>query len=315
MRKIALSFATFAAIIVLILPATPAQALDAKTFVRSDGSGSTCTRGSPCGTVAAAVAAAVDGGEVNCLDSGPIQGGLINKSITIDCAGSPATVVPAAFGGTGIVVNGAGIVVKIRNLTLNGTTSSIGIDFVNGAALFVENCVVMNFNSSPALGIRFNPSAAGSQLAVTDTVIDNNGIAPSTGGGIQVAPAGGSAGVVLNRVRLGFNVTAMVLSGAIGAVLRDSVVNSSRANSVIVGNATLTVERSSLLNNKGPAIITFTGAFIRIGDSTIAGNESAIGCCFFGGTVQSFKENHIAGNGNDNTPLTAFPGPGGTPLQ
>jgi len=33
--------------------------------------------------------------------------------------------------------------------------------------------------------------------------------------------------------------------------------------------------------------------------------------CFF----QSFKNNHTAGNGTDGTPIGAFPGAGGTPLQ
>jgi hypothetical protein len=34
-----------------------------------------------------------------------------------------------------------------------------------------------------------------------------------------------------------------------------------------------------------------------------------------GGFFQSFKNNHTAGNGTDGTPIGAFPGAGGTPLQ
>ena len=34
-----------------------------------------------------------------------------------------------------------------------------------------------------------------------------------------------------------------------------------------------------------------------------------------GGFLQSFKNNHTAGNGTDDTPIGAFPGAGGTPLQ
>ena len=34
-----------------------------------------------------------------------------------------------------------------------------------------------------------------------------------------------------------------------------------------------------------------------------------------GGILQSFKNNVVAANGTDGTPMTAFPGPGGTPLQ
>src|SRR4051794_19481696 len=212
----------------LLLQSAPAQALDLKTFVASFGNpGAACTRADPCLDFDRAVSQTADGGEVNCLDSGPVGGGTIGKSVTIDCGGTAATALPIVPG-TVFAVNGNGIVVRFRNLTLDGTASTIGIDFQNGAALFVENCVIMNFKVDPALGIRFNPSAAGSQLIVTDTIINNNGVVTSgIGGGIQASLVGGTAGVVLNRVRLEFNATAMVLNGAIGAAMRDSIVSSS----------------------------------------------------------------------------------------
>src|SRR5205807_8523772 len=123
-----------------------------------------------------------------------------------------------------------------------------------------------------------------SQLIVSDTVIADNGIAPSTGGGIQVAPvAGGSAGVVLNRVRLGFNVTAMALissNGEIGAVMTDSVVTASRSNGILsiasqfIG---FTIKHSRLLNNAGAAIQSSgANSLVRIAESTIAGNVTGV---------------------------------------
>jgi hypothetical protein len=39
------------------------------------------------------------------------------------------------------------------------------------------------------------------------------------------------------------------------------------------------------------------------------------GVSFAGATMQSFKNNQIAGNNTDGTPIPAFPGPGGTALQ
>src|SRR5207249_1115713 len=100
-----------------------------------------------------------------------------------------------------------------------------------------ENCVIRDMTTTSALAIRFQPSTPGAQLVVSDTIIKNNGSAPSTGGGIQVAPAvGGSAGVVLNRVTFEYNVTAMVLNsanGSIGMTMTDSIVSSSKSNGIL----------------------------------------------------------------------------------
>ena len=314
MRPTAFLSASLAAMLVALLPAPPAQALNQKSFVSSTGGGTTCTRTSPCANFQDAHDATDAGGEINCLDSGPFGGATISRSMTIDCAGLAAT-------SNGLAVNGASIIVRIRNLSMK-TFGFVGIDFVNGAALFVENCIIKDFGGT-AIGIRFTPSAPGSQLIVTDTVIDNNGVTPSTGGGIQIAPAaGGSAGVVLSRVRLGFNVTAMVLSsgnGAIGAVMTDSVVTSSRSNGILslAGASVInfTIESSKLVNNVGVAIQSSgANSTVRISDSTIADNQTGVSAVS-GGVVQSYKDNRIGGNGTDGTPLAAFPGPGGTPLQ
>src|SRR3954464_8142602 len=136
--KIARSRFTSAAWFPPLLQAAPAQALDLKTFVASFGNpGAACTRADPCLDFDRAVSQTAYGGEVNCLDSGPVGGGTITKSVTIDCGGTAATALPLVPG-TVFAVNGAGIVVRFRNLTLNGTGSTIGIDFQNGAAMFIE---------------------------------------------------------------------------------------------------------------------------------------------------------------------------------
>src|SRR5262249_40604232 len=154
-----------------------------------------------------------------------------------------------------LTVDGAGIIVILRNMTIDSsnpsTPGAIGINVVQAASLHVEYCTIRGF-TGPA--IKFAPSAPGSQLAVSDTVITDNG-SGAAGGGIQIAPAAGGVGVVLNRVTFGFNVTAMVLysgNGSIGAVMRDSVVSASKSNGIlaIAGQPlNLAIERSSLVNN------------------------------------------------------------------
>lgn len=91
---------------------------------------------------------------------------------------------------------------RIRNLTFDGAFGSgVGIDFNNGATLFVENCVFQNFNSVSATAIRFRPANVVAKLNVSDTTISNNGTAAIGGGilansaarGIRVNPASGTS--------------------------------------------------------------------------------------------------------------------------
>src|SRR5882757_1106367 len=86
MAKCALISLNVAVILVALLPVVPAQAANTTSFVSSTGSGTACTRAIPCGDFGVAAAATATGGEIGCLDTGPIQGGSLTKSVTIDCA-------------------------------------------------------------------------------------------------------------------------------------------------------------------------------------------------------------------------------------
>ena len=72
---------------------------------------------------------------------------------------------------------------------------------------------------------------------------------------------------------------------------------------------------SDLINfNAGVgAAVAGSSATLLLGGNTIAANVTGVSNSL--GTLQSFKDNRIALNGTDGTPITAFPGPGGTPLQ
>ena len=151
------------------------------SFVSSTGFGSACTRAAPCGGFSSAAVVTNSGGQINCLDSGPYPGFTLTKSLTIDCAGTAAAV-------SAIGMSGTGLVVKIRNIVINGSfIGGIGglVDFTGGGSLFIENCLIENgVNTS---GIHFAPQLAGSRLFVTDTKITNTG-SGATGGGIVINP-------------------------------------------------------------------------------------------------------------------------------
>src|SRR3954454_11052905 len=198
MKTAALLFSSLAIFLVTLLPVAPAQAAP-RTWVASYGSGTTCSRSLPCAFFQFAHNAADAGGEINCIDAGDFGGADITKSITIDCGGT--------FGGagtTGFAVNTAGVVLRLRNLSINGTggigNSSAGISFFNGTALIVENCTIAGPFAlfSVTSGIIFGPSPAGAQLVVTDTSFTNNG-SGLAGAAILVKPqSGGTARVALN---------------------------------------------------------------------------------------------------------------------
>ena len=75
-----------------------------------------------------------------------------------------------------------------------------------------------------------------------------------------------------------------------------------------------TINKSTISFNAGVgAAVANPSATLRIGNSTIVGN--ATGVSNANGTLQTFTNNFIASNASNGTPITAFPGPGGQPLQ
>jgi hypothetical protein len=315
MRNCMHAFVGIFAAATLVLSGAPALALLHVTYVSDLGSdNNNCTLATPCATITAALAQTDDGGEIACLNGYSANQNFLNgqvsiaKSVTIDCGGYGGTIVNPT-----VTINGPGIVVRFRNVSLQSFSGAqSAIDFINGSALYLENCLIHGFSG---IAVKFRPSTPGSQLLITNTIFAENGTAPSTGGGLQVLPqSGGSAGIVLDHATFNFNVTAMVLnssSGGIGANMKDSLVTSSRSNGILSQAGTtinFIIDHSSLTNNIGAAIQS-SGASSRvfINDSTIFGNDMGVSVVS-GGSVLSYKNNRINGNVTDGTPLAPVPG-------
>jgi hypothetical protein len=304
MGKFTLLSTSLVVMFAALLAAAPARAQNYITFVKSTGSGTMCTLVAPCGSLQAAHDVTSVGGEIHCLDSGFVFGVLIAKSITIDCAGQ-ATVIDT------IAVAAPGIVVTIRNLTLDGFgIYSAGIVFYEGAALLVENCVIENYNGgSPTGGIRFQPSSSGSKLVVIDTVVRNSGKA-STGGGVVINPAsGGSAQIVLNRVTVDKNIFGIVVdgtgsTGGINMAVTDSVSSGNLNDGIIAttpaGGAPIGVYvRNTGVANNGFGIRSIgSNVTVRVDRSSVTGN--GIGLSASGsGALLTFGNNAVRANGSD----------------
>lgn len=299
--------------------AAPASAQATRTWVSGVGDDANpCSRTAPCKTFYGAFLKTAAAGEINCLDSGAYGTLTITKAITIDCATHEAGML-ATSGATGIIVNaGAGDVVMLRGLDINGAGSGInGIRFIAGAALHVHDSQIHGFRSATAgqgNGILFAPTGA-SELYVIDSRIFNNGGA-NVGSGIEVAPAaGGSAKVVvrntviLDNVNIGvrFNTTGNTApAGLVGAL--QSVEVSGSAQGVVAftpastTTAKVTISDSSIVNNTGFGLLAAGAtATMWVGSTTISGNATGVNVIAGGAQINTFGDNYLIGNTADGT--------------
>jgi hypothetical protein len=296
--QIACLLAAFAAVVSL----SPAQA---QVYASPAGTATSCTASAPCklDTAISVAAAAGNGAEVACIggaagDLPPITTG---GSFEVDCPGG-LLAVSSALTLTGTNTQ----IVKLRNLTFSNFGSNVPTPFIRvtgGATLILENCRFEDQGARGTTGgtpiaIQFTPSSPAAQLIIRDTVFANNGIAPGSGGGLQVAPAaGGSASVVLERVSFNYNVTSMVLSGAVNATMINSTVSASRGNGILVGSGvTLEVKDSTLVYNVGAAVSVASGGTLQLSNNDIKNNQTGISNS--GGHAFTYSNNRISGNGS-----------------
>jgi hypothetical protein len=310
------------ALLISAIPIAPVQAQATRTWVSGVGDDANpCSRIAPCKTFAGAISKTLAGGEIDCLDPGGFGAVTITKSITIDCGAGQVGSILAA-GPNGINVSAAATdTVRLRNLSIQGIGSgSTGILATTMRALYIENVVIAGFRAGNGAGIRFQPNNASAKLFVTDSIMDNNGIGTATGGGIVVVPGTGSASVQIVNTRLVDNSVGLNLfsAGGILVALQDGLIATNAGNGITaaaIQALNLTISGAQIVNNFGNGIAASGAAgTVRIGGTTITGN--AVGVSSSGGAaLQSFKNNQIAGNNIDGTPIPAFLGPGGTALQ
>ena len=312
MRRTSLSLGFAVISFVIALQATPAHAQATRTWVSGVGDDANpCSRTAPCKTFAGAISKTAPSGEIDCLDPGGFGALTITKSITIDCSATLGSVLAALT--NGININGAGITVNLRGLSVNGVGNGlIGINFIAGNALNLDNVNVMNFNAGSATGILFAPNTTNSILQVNNSYITVNGIAPSTGGGIVVQPAvGGSAVVVISNSRINANsdgVKANSTNGIVVMTVRDSTLAHNRGNGIVAASVrtiAIMVERDTISANFQNGILASGGgSLVRISSSSIFANVVSGVAAAGGGVVRSYKNNAINGNVVDGTPIT-----------
>jgi hypothetical protein len=305
MSKIAFLLTLLATVLVGLLPAVPAQAQAARTFLSAAGSDTNnCTNvATPCRHLAAAYAATAANGEIYVLDPANYGSLTITHAVSIEGHGW-ASIAPVA-NNPAITINANSTdKINIIGVVLDGTavTNTTGISFNSGGSLVVRDSVIRNFLNN---GILFQPnSASPSQLFVSNTLVSDNG-----SDGILISPAGSGATTgALDHVNMENNGAVGLDTGAStqNITVTDSVVSNSGSVG-IAANAGLSimVRNSTIANSRFEALLANgAGAIVRVTRSTITDNGSGW-AINGGGVITSYSDNNIDGNGaNNSTPAS-----------
>lgn len=242
MRKLFLLTVWLCAMVFVVVAggARPAQAQNSVSYVSNTGSDAyACfTPAAACADFATALANTNAGGEIDCVNAGNYGGNFtIGITVTIDCAGA------VGFSPGKIIISGDGIVVRLRNLSINGGgADQQGVEVDNAAALYVEHCVITN---NAFDGIYFAPTAGASQLFVSDSIISQNGGGSIEGirnggtlgnAGIDINPQGsGGTVATIERSRIEGNITGIQAGTSGGSTLvtvSGSIVSGNQNNNI-----------------------------------------------------------------------------------
>lgn len=286
----------------------PAEAQATRTWVSGVGDDANpCSRTAPCKTFAGAISKTAAGGEISTLDPGGFGAVTITKSISItnDNSGEAGIL---SSGTNGIIINGAGIVVHLRGLVIDGAGGSPGLNgirILNAAQVDIQNCVVKNFNAGApnGFGVDFQ-SSADTQLNISDTVFAANGGSPG-GGAVSIYLTGsGNATATLTRVVAEGNVRGLRFETTTAATINATIFETTSAGGTFgdgiaafstAGAVQVMVADSIVSNNVVGARAVGASAAIRFSNVEITGNGTGL-VTTSGGQLLSYGNNHIDGN-------------------
>jgi hypothetical protein len=155
-------------VLLTLAVASRANAQATRTWVSGVGNDADpCSRTAPCKTFAGAISKTAASGEIDCLDPGGFGAVTITKSLTIDCYGQTGGILASLT--TGIIVNGAGISVNLRNLVIDGVGNGVrGINILQGNSVNLEHVTISGFvnecillNASGPVNLRVNDASLG----------------------------------------------------------------------------------------------------------------------------------------------------------
>ena len=300
------SFLTAASVVAF---ASVAQAQATRTWVSGVGDDANpCSRTAPCKTFAGAISKTAAGGEINAIDPGGFGAVNITKSITIDGAGTQASILAANT--NGIIVNGPGIFVNLRNLSINGANTTVGngIRIIQAGAVNIDNVSLMNFagTGTNGRGITIETSTSAVRVNVANSSIFN-----MENHGIHSVPTAGNVHLVVDNVSIsrGGQAGINLRENTAASIYRSALTNNRNAAGVRLEltTATATISNSLLANNAAGITHAAAGgapASFLYG-STVTGNTVA-GLQISSGSITSLGNNIIRGNAGNQAPTTTI---------
>jgi hypothetical protein len=295
------------AIVALLLAAAsaPVSAQATRTWVSGVGDDANpCSRTAPCKTFAGAISKTAAGGEINAIDPGGYGAVTITKSMIIDGSSQHASILSS--GTNAVNINGAGIVVTLRNLAINGAGSGVhGINIINAASVTLENVVIDNVS-----GNGINLVSTGSVALGMNRV----SIRRALGNGVLLKPGTGvTATATLHDLHLVGGGSGLRIEARGNATLAGSVISGNSNDGVLVVTAddaaSLVISASRIVANGSGA--TTAGvhangatASVRLRGNVISGNSAGL-LSTGSGAIISHGENVIAGNTTDGAPTAS----------
>ncbi|HEX7316863.1 MAG TPA: NosD domain-containing protein [Pyrinomonadaceae bacterium] len=305
MNKIRFTLKAFAFLAFTFAFATAAQAQATRTWVSGVGDDvNPCSRTAPCKTFAGAISKTAAGGEIDALDPGGFGAVTITKSITIDGTKGAGfgSILASSVNGVNVNDSATGtpntIVVTLRNLSINGAGTTLGlngINFTSGKAVNVEDCQIFNFSNS-GINVAKTVASVSAELYVRGTTIFNtgaNGIKlSSTGVGSFISASINDVEIkkATNGVRLEANAFAEIRNSVVqfcptgismtgsGAQfsLIDSEISHSTTAGIAAGNGTGRLQGSSILLNQVGIQFNAGGVVRTFGDNNLDGNVTPL---------------------------------------
>ena len=292
---------------VLLLSAAAEAAVT--RFVASSGNdANACTLAAPCRTLQRGINVTPVGGELVVLDSASYgSAATILQSITISADGVSATLLNPG----GVTIGGAGIVVALRGLHLNGgVAGGSGILIEDAAAVHIENCVVEGFarGRHPA-----RTSGSNAKLFVIDSVARDNG-----GDGLHVIGTATMARLTVDNSRFENNAgDGLDVEGIESAITR-TVISANGSDGIEQTGGRMNVTWTEAASNGGNGFVVTVSGAMTVDSSVARGNTSnglllgsgsasatvsnsvftdnAIGIANAGTTLLTRENNTIAGN-------------------
>jgi len=289
----------------LMLGAVAAQAQATRTWVSGVGDDvNPCSRTAPCKTFAGAISKTADGGEIDALDPGGYGAVTITKGITIDGAGTLASILHS--GTNGVIVNAPlDRTIVLRNLSISGAGTTLGLNgirYLAGRQLIVQN-VSLQQVSGNLIDVQLTNNG---NLELDNVTGFNSGI------GVNMLTTTGALFANINNSRFYNNSTGIKADRNTKLTVRNTVVagnmsaSSPSGNGIQVapngaGSTSALLENNSISGcNEGILVTTSGGSTVSvfISNNQLFNNVAGvdIGAAV---TVRSFVNNKMAGNTSD----------------